>query len=67
VIYIELKDCKSIYQFKEHHLIFKLIIACMKSHFSFIILANSNAMINVANINFDKVFYMSKVIQRLRQ
>ncbi len=26
----------------------------------------SLAMINVANINFDKVFYMSKVIQRLR-
>ncbi len=67
MIYIKLKSCKSIYQFKEHYLIFKLIIACMKSHFSFIILANLNAMINVANINFDEVSYMSKVIQRLRQ
>ncbi len=67
MIYIELKDRRNIYQFKEHHLILKLIIACMKSYFSFIALANSNAMINVVNINFDKVFCMSKAIQRLKQ
>ena len=67
MIYIKLKDCRSIYQFKEHHLILKLIIACMKSRFSFIALANLNAMIDVANINFDKVSCMSKAIQRLRQ
>ncbi len=47
VINIKLKDCKSIYQFKEHHLIFKLIITCVKNHFSFIALMNLNAMINV--------------------
>ncbi len=67
MIYIELKDRRSIYQFKEHHLIFKLIIACIKSRFSFIVFMNLNAMINVANINFDKVSCMSKAIQRLRQ
>jgi len=55
VIYIELKDCRSIYQFKEHHLILKLIIACMKSCFSFIALANLNAMINVHN-NFVNLY-----------
>jgi len=66
MIYIELKDCRRIYQFKEHHLIFKLIIACIKSYFSFITFANLNAIINVANINFDKVSCMSKVIQHLK-
>jgi len=39
----------------------------MKSYFSFIAFANSNAMIDVANINFDKMSCMSKAIQRLRQ
>ncbi len=67
MIYIKLKDCKSICQFKKHHLILKLIIMCMKSHFSFIAFANSNVMINVANINFDKMSCISKVIQRLKQ
>ena len=38
-----------------------------QSRFSFIALANSNAMINVVNINFDKVSCMSKAIQRFKQ
>ena len=53
-INIRLKSNKSVDKFEKHDLIFKLIISNAKCDFSFIVFANSNAMIRVAYINFDE-------------
>ena len=51
---MSLKSDKSINKFEKHDLIFKLIILNAKYSFSFIDFANSNVIIYVAYINFDK-------------
>ena len=53
-INIRLKNNKNVDKFEKHDLIFKLIILNAKCDFSFIVLANLNAMIRVAYINFNE-------------
>ena len=60
-INIRLKNNKSVNKFEKHDLIFELIILCAKCNFSFIVFANSNAMIRVAYINFDESACFNKL------
>ena len=60
-INIRLKSRKNVDKFEKHNLILKLIILSAKCDFSFIVLANLNAIIRVAYINFNEFACFDKL------
>ena len=55
-INIKLKNNKNVCEIEKLNLIFELFISNAKNNFLFVVFANSNAIINVTNIDFDKMF-----------
>ena len=64
---IRLKSSRSVDKIEKHDLIFKLIISSAKCNFSFIVFANSNAMIRIVYINFNEFARFNELLQYLRK